>query len=438
MMNTSTPRDTNQFVFSDVSKVNMRDFGAGLFDALRAGSVDTVHGGVCRDTYGRGEQFAHALFAQAAHDLGLEVSHDHLCNTFMTWPGADRARPAVMIGSHLDSVPAGGNFDGAAGVVSGLAIVDALQRQGVRLACDLVVMGIRAEESMWFGHSYVGSRGALGMLDATALQKTRFDSGMTLSEHLRAAGGDPDAVARGKASIDVSSLEAFFELHIEQAPSLAYQGDAVAIGTAIPGNVRYPQVHIQGEYGHVGLPKRFRRDAAVAGARLLSSLNDLWIDHESRGVPVAITVGEFCTDAARHGLTIVPGDFRFSLDLRAYDEAVLASLESTFLDLVQQVGRACNVDIHLGIRASAPVAPADPLLSDLLRASALQLGQHCPDLLSPASHDSAAFHQAGVPYGFVFVRNPNGSHHPDEAMDLDDWVIGTAILCDAIAQRWSA
>lgn len=425
-------------MFDDAAKSSLRAFGAHLFDALREGSQDTVHGGICRDTYGPGEQFAHDLFAQTARGLGLEVSRDHLCNTFMTWPGTDRTRPVVMIGSHLDSVPAGGNFDGAAGVVSGLAIIDALQRRGVKLACDLVVMGIRAEESMWFAHSYVGSRGALGMLDVAALKKTRFDNGKTLSELLRAAGGDPDAVAQGKTSIDINAVSAFFELHIEQAPSLADQGQAVAIGTAIPGNVRYPQIRIQGEYGHVGLPKRFRRDAAVAGARLLSGLDDLWVDHEARGVPVAITVGEFHTDAARHGLTIVSGDFHLSLDLRAYDEAVLASLESSFLDLVRQIEIDCRVKIDVGSRASAPVAPADPALSNALRASARDLGKDCPDLLSPASHDSAAFHQAGVPYGFVFVRNPNGSHHPDEAMDLDDWVIGTAILGHAIARRWPA
>ena len=437
-MTVSDSREHKRFVLDDATKASMRLLGAHLFDALRAGSLDPIHGGVCRDTYGPGEQFAHNLLAQAARDLQLEVHQDHLCNTFMTWPGMDRTRPAVMLGSHLDSVPAGGNFDGAAGVVAGLAIVSALKRQGIRLNCDLIVMGIRAEESMWFGHSYVGSRGALGMLDETALHKTRFDNGVTLSEHLRAAGGNPDAVAQRQASIDANAVAAFFELHIEQAPSLAHQGHAVAVGTAIPGNVRYPQVHIRGEYGHVGLPKRFRRDAAVAGARVLSRLDDLWLNHEARGVPVAITVGEFHTDAARHGLTIVPGDFHFSLDLRAYDEAVLASLESSFLDLVHQVERDCGVKIELGSRASASVALADQVLSDALRASARDLGQVCSDLLSPASHDSAAFHQAGVPYGFVFVRNPNGSHHPDEAMDLDDWVIGTGILCHAIVQRWQA
>ena len=133
-----------------------------LFDELRAGSVDAVNRGVTRDTYGKGEQFGHDLVEKHARALGLEIRHDHMRNTYMVLPGLDRQAPAIVIGSHLDSVLGGGNFDGAAGVMAGLIAVQALQRAGLKLNCDVVVMGIRAEESIWFQVSYVGSRGALG------------------------------------------------------------------------------------------------------------------------------------------------------------------------------------------------------------------------------------------------------------------------------------
>jgi N-carbamoyl-L-amino-acid hydrolase len=409
-----------------------------LFDELRAGSLDPKSDGVCRDTYGEGEAFAHRLVEQHANELGLVVEHDHFCNTFMRWPGTNPSLPAVLIGSHLDSVPAGGNFDGAAGVVAGLIAIDLLQRQGVKLERDVVVMGIRAEESIWFEHSYIGSRGALGVLNPEVLNNRRVDTGRTLAEHLSDAGGDVQAVANKQASLRREDIEAFFEVHIEQAPSLAADGHAIAVGTAIPGNVRYASVKIRGEYGHVGLPRRFRHDAALAGARIFTLLDDLWQQSDAQGKPMAFTIGKFFTDSSRHGLTIVPGEFGFSLDLRAYEPTFLSALEARFLEIVQQVQAQCGVTIDLGARASAPVALADTTLSEALRASARELSIDCPDLLSPASHDSAAFCSAGVPFGFVFIRNPKGSHHPQEDMALSDFMAATTVLAHTLSSSYSA
>ena len=135
-----------------------------LFGQLRQDGASNL--GVTRDPYGAGEQRAHVTATAAARALGLEVTQDAARNSYFTWPGRDRAAPVVMTGSHLDSVPNGGNFDGAAGVVAGLAAVAALQAQGVRPTCDVVVMAIRAEESVWFPVSYIGSRAALGCLSS--------------------------------------------------------------------------------------------------------------------------------------------------------------------------------------------------------------------------------------------------------------------------------
>jgi N-carbamoyl-L-amino-acid hydrolase len=414
---------------------SLRPRAEHLFNALRAGSLDAVRGGVTRDTYGPGEAFAHRLMADHARLLGLEIGTDALCNTYMTWPGRNRALPAWIVGSHLDSVPGGGNFDGAAGVVSGLLAIEALQHAGVQPGRDVTVMGIRAEESLWFQYSYVGSRGALGTLKPEALERRRVDTGRSLADHLREAGGSPEAVLAGTPHLNVRSIEAFLEVHIEQAPSLAESGHAVAIGTAIPGNVRYPGVRITGEYGHVGLPRRFRRDAALAGAEIANRLDRLWETWDRAERPMAFTIGEFHTDSNRHGLTIVPGEFRFSIDLRAYDQANLRELEQAFLAIVSEVAATRQVQVDLGTRASAEVAKADPGISRDLAACASRLGIEAPPLLSPASHDSAAFCAAGVPYGFVFIRNPNGSHHPDEHMDLDDFLRATAVLAEYLREQ---
>ncbi|MBW4092928.1 MAG: hydantoinase/carbamoylase family amidase [Proteobacteria bacterium] len=402
-----------------------------LFDRLKADGEDPP--GVSRDTYGPGEQRGHATVAAEAARLGLEIARDPAANLYATWPGRDRAAPRIILGSHLDSVPHGGNFDGAAGVVAGLVAVAALQRLGCTPACDVTVMGIRAEESIWFQVSYIGSRGALGALPAGALDARRIDTGRRLAEHIADCGGDPAALAAGHRQLDPATVAAYLELHIEQAPSLVEAGVPVGICTAIPGNFRYPDATIRGTNDHVGLPRRFRHDAALAGADFAVGLDAIWAEHEARGIAMAATIGRFHTDPAQHGLTIVPGAFHFSLDARAYDAAVLAALEQAVLALVARIERQRGVRFDLGPRASAAVGPVDPGLRDGLAAAAAALGVATRDLGSPASHDAAAFAAAGIPMGMVFVRNENGSHNPLEAMTLDDFLSGAAVLTHWLA-----
>jgi N-carbamoyl-L-amino-acid hydrolase len=334
----------------------------------------------------------------------------------------------VVIGSHLDSVPHGGNFDGAAGVVAGLAAVAALQRLAIRPECDIVVMGIRAEESIWFQVSYIGSRGALGTLPEGALDVRRIDSGRTLADHVADCGGDPAALRARDRFLDPASLRAFVELHIEQAPSLVEAGRKVAICTGIPGNFRYPGMRIEGSSDHVGLPRRFRRDAAMAGAEFAMALDALWEDHEARGVPMACTIGRFHTDPAAHGLTIVPGTFQLSLDVRAYDEAVLVELDRRVDAIIAGIEQRRGVRFHRGTKARAAVGSVDPAIKAGLAAKAAALGIPALEIGSPASHDAAAFAASGVPMGMIFVRNENGSHNPREAMSIDDFLAGTSVL----------
>ncbi len=404
-----------------------------LFAQLRHDGEDEP--GVTRDPYGAGEQRAHATVAAVAERMGLEITRDAASNLYMTLPGRDRSAAPAVVGSHLDSVPHGGNFDGAAGVVAGLVAVRALRRLGIAPARDVVVMGIRAEESVWFQVSYIGSRSALGTLPEGALEATRIDTGRTLADHMRDCGGDPAALERGERFFDPARVRTYLELHIEQAPSLVEAGRAVGICTGIPGNFRYPDAWIEGSHDHVGLPKRFRRDAAVAGAEFAMALDRLWDEHEARGVPMACTIGRFHTDQALHGLTIVPGLFHFSLDVRAYDEAVLQELDRAVDGIVAGIAQRRGVRFHLGAKARAAVGRMDDGIRARLRAGAEALGIAALDLGSPASHDAAAFAAAGVKTGMIFVRNENGSHNPREAMAIDDFMAGATLMTWWLAQE---
>lgn len=400
-----------------------------LFAELADGRVRGQ--GITRDTYGPGENHGHKVAIGYAKKLGLEIRHDAAANSYMTLPGRDRSAAKIVIGSHLDSVPNGGNFDGAAGVLAGLIAVSALKDMGIQPACDITVMGIRAEESIWFQVSYIGSRSALGLLPDGALEAPRFDTGRSLAEHLAACGGDPDAIRRKDASLDPKKIRAFLELHIEQAPTLLESGKPIGIGTHVPGNFRYPYIRIRGRHDHVGTPRRFRQDSVIAGSDLAMELDRLWAAHDAQGNPMAITLGRFHTNPAVHGLTIVPGELELSLDVRAYDPVVLAKLEDDFLRIVHEVEARRAVEIDVGNRAEAPIGVCCAEIISGFANEAARLAVPFDRIVSPASHDAAAFAQAGVPIGMIFVRNENGSHNPDEHMEIDDFLAGTSVLA-----RW--
>ena len=415
------------------SVLDQRDLVESLFRELAEGSADTQ--GVTRDTYGRGENFAHALFARRSAAMGLDVSTDIAGNTYATWQGSDRSLPRVLIGSHLDSVRQGGNFDGAAGVVAGLASVAALRSIGLQPRCDIQTMGVRAEESAWFQVSYIGSRSALGRLPDGALNARRVDTGKSLFEYIAECGGDPTAIEQGVRSIDPASVRAFIEVHIEQAPSLIEAELPIAICTAIPGNFRYSHVKVHGEHGHVGLPRRFRRDSVMAAVDFAHELDRLWESYESAGQSMACTLGRFHTDPAFHGLTNVPGLFHFSLDVRAYDEDQLKKVEREVLEIVSRIERKRSVKFDMGVRASAAVGVADAQIRRGLVDGAAALGIPSMLLGSPGSHDSAAFAESGVPMGMIFVRNANGSHNPREAMEIDDFLDAVSVLSLWLAEN---
>lgn len=404
-----------------------------LFARLAEGSPGNP--GIMRDTYGAGEEFGHRVFAEAAAAAGLAVTTDAALNTYATWRGSDPSAPAILMGSHLDSVPHGGNFDGAAGVVAGLVTLAALRALGVAPRRDLTVMGVRAEESVWFQVSYIGSRGALGTLPEGALEAKRIDTGRPLADHIRDCGGDPEPLRRRERSLDPGRIRAFLEVHIEQAPSLVEAGFPIAICTGIPGNFRYPNARILGRYDHVGTPRRFRRDAAMAGMALAAELDAIWAEHEARGEGMAVTFGRFHTDADKHGMTTVPGEFRFSLDVRAYDEGVLAGVEARMHEAIARIEAERSVVFDLGTRASAAVGPVDPGIRTALTDAAERLGIPAMPLGSPASHDSAAFAAAGVPVAMLFVRNENGSHNPLEAMAIDDFMAAATVLAQWVADN---
>ena len=403
-----------------------------LFSELARMSRDP-EGGITRAPYSLEETRIHQRFGNIAEALGLNVTRDAMANTYMTLPGRDPMAKKILTGSHLDSVKQGGNFDGAAGVVAGIIACVTLKELGFQPRCDISVMGVRSEESAWFGLSYIGSRGALGTLPDGALEARRVDSGLMLADGIRSAGGDPDAVAARKKTFEPTDLRCFLELHIEQGPLLDCEELPVGIGTGIPGNFRFPDARVVGEYGHVGLLKDWRRDAVTAASDFVVAMDALWTEWENAGKPMAYTIGQFNTDPKLHAMTKVPGELRFSLDVRAYDPAHLEELEARTLAIIHAIEKRRGVRFELGKTARAAVGEMSPEIRNAFETLAREMGIPVRAIGSPASHDSAAFAAAGVPTAMLFVRNANGSHNPAETMTIDDFLQATAILTAWIA-----
>jgi len=394
---------------------------AKLFDVLRERSLDPP--GVSRASYGEGERMAHEVARRTATMLGCEVHTDFAGNLYMTLPGTDRSLPAVMIGSHLDAVPHGGNFDGAAGVVAGLGTLARLQRSGRPRKRDVVVMGIRAEELSWFPAPYIGSRAAMGLIPPEVLDTVvRRDTGRTLASHIAEEGFDPESIRAGRRAFDPQRVHCFLELHIEQGPVLVDADVPVGIVTGIRGNIRCRHCRVTGQYAHAGaVPRPQRRDAVLGAAAFIHALERLWLDYENDGRDFVATVGQLGTDADHHTITKIAGDVRFTIDMRSEDEAILDDAWRRLADIATQISRERGVTIDLGSHTRAPAATMDAGLRRQLLHHAGKQGIRVMNVPSGGGHDCAVFANSGIRSAMIFVRNDHGSHNPDEHMEISDF-----------------
>ena len=406
-----------------------------LFDEIREASA--AEAGVTRPAWSAEDQFASDRIANAARTLGLEATYDHAGNLYCTLPGRDRSAPAVLTGSHTDSVPTGGHYDGLAGAVAGLVALAAFRDVGWEPGRDVTAIATRAEESVWFGIPFIGARLALGSLSHDHLDSLRrSDTGRTLAEHMATLGLDADALRRETAPrLSPANACAFLELHIEQGPVLVAEGAQVAIPTVIRGNVRWPGASCHGRYDHSGAtPRDHRQDTVLAATELVQGLEAFWIAREESGEPDTVfTVGKLFTDGAHHAMTKVPGRCDFTLNFGGTSQAFLDACRAEVEARAAEIAARRRVTFDLGECVSAAPAPLDGSLRAVLEESAATL-EIPTQRFATVGHDAAVFQRAGIPAAMVLVRNARGSHNPDEAMALEDFGAGVAVLAAAIAR----
>ena len=397
---------------------------ANLFSTVACLTHDGV--GISRESYGEKETATLQVLRDWALQQGLDISTDFAGNGLFTLPGIDHAA-SIICGSHIDSVPQGGNFDGLAGVVAGLLVLDRLKKEGINAAFKVVAT--RGEESAWFGKAYMGSSAILGKLKPEDLELKNKHSGHTLREAMADVGADVNAIARGESAPWIASAKAYLELHIEQGPLMVARGWPTAIVSGIRGNVRHNRIVCMGEAGHSGaVPRWLRKDAVFALADLLMRLDEHWRVLLERGTDLVVTSGIVSTNPEQNAVSRIPGAVEFSFEARSQDDETLEHFYTLMRAECDEVSKMRGVTFVFDRKiVSRPAAMSTELVKGLLEASRAA-GQPSETMPSGAGHDAAMFANAGIPSGMIFVRNENGSHNPQEAMDLRDFVAGVEIL----------
>jgi N-carbamoyl-L-amino-acid hydrolase len=360
-------------------------------------------------------------------EAGLSVSIDAAGNMIGRREGSEPGLGAIAIGSHSDTVPGGGRFDGIAGVVAALEVARALGESGTRLRHPLEVIDFLAEEPSDFGLSCIGSRGITGAFAPAMLDMTD-GGGRRLGDALAEVGGDPAAIATATRD----DIAAFLELHIEQGPVLEQDGIDIGVVTAIVG-IRRIEVRFVGQAAHAGTaPMHLRRDAAYAGALLIAAVRERaeTLAAAGEGYFVA-TVG--IVEVLPGGSNVVPRSARIVIDARSSDPA----LTERFAQQVEADAAAIAARARVDLDSLTMLSDGRPALCDAglrahLHAASEALGFSHVAIASGAGHD-AAFMARICPSAMIFIPCLRGmSHTPDEWSEPSALAAATAVLLEAV------
>lgn len=376
-------------------------------------------GGVTRLSFTPEERAAKDVVRGFMEEAGLSVREDEAGNLIGRKEGRNPQAPVVLVGSHLDSVFNGGNFDGPLGVLAGVEVLQTMNEQGVTTEHPIEVIAFTDEEGARFSYGMIGSRAIAGLLKREELEH-RDKDGISIAEAMRASGLDPDAV--GRAARPKGSVKAYVELHIEQGKVLESRGLSVGVVSGVAGPLWLKFV-LEGEAGHAGAtPMALRRDPLAAAAEIM-----LVIEREARKAGTAVgTVGQVTVSPG--GVNIIPGRVEFSLDLRDVDKAVRDRVEQ---EIIRQAEAICRErGVRLGVELLQRIPPV--VCSAEIQAAALAaceaLGLETITLPSGAGHDCMQLTEL-CPVGMIFVRSRDGiSHNPAEYTSKEDCADGANVL----------
>jgi N-carbamoyl-L-amino-acid hydrolase len=405
---------------------NRRIDGARLWDSLmRMAEIGaTPKGGVRRLALTDVDRAGRDRFRASCEGLGLAVRTDAMGNMFARREGRDPTRPPVLFGSHLDSQPSGGKFDGALGVMAGLEVMRTLVETECVTEAPLELVNWTDEEGSRFGQAILGSGVWAGVYDPAQVLSRADPNGVTFGDAL--AGGG----FAGSAPASAFPVDAYFELHIEQGPILEREGCAIGVVTGAQGQVWYDAV-ATGEDSHAGTtPPSARRDALVCAARVVELVDRVMRTYgeDGRG-----TVGHLVV--APNSRNVVPGEVRFSVEFRHPDDAVIAEIDERFSREAAEIAQASGVKLDLRRLLVMPAQPFDAGCVQLVREAAARLGYSARDIVSGAGHD-AVYVARVAPTAMIFTPCLHGlSHNEAESLLPEEAEAGCQVLLEAVLSR---
>lgn len=395
---------------------------SGLLRDIADVGRDSARGGYSRPVFSSAETELRSWFIEQAARRGLDVQTDHNGIIWAWWDTAAGTRQdAVVTGSHLDSVPGGGEYDGPLGVASALIAVDLLKARGLRPRRPLAIAVFPEEEGSRFGVACLGSRLLTGELDPNKARQLKDPDGNTYADIAAANGQDPRLIGADYQAL--AQLGMFVELHVEQGRGLIDLNQPVAIGSSILGHGRW-KLTVTGEGNHAGTTlMKDRKDPMIAAAKVMVSIRDTARKYRD----ARATVGRL--QPVPGGTNVIASRVDLWIDVRHPDDSVTAALvESISLNAqVLAAEEGCNASLTM--ESLSPTVNFDASLRDRLR----ELLPDAPVLDTGAGHDAGVL-SSQIPTAMLFIRNPTGiSHSPDELVEDWDAEAGAVALADSLA-----
>jgi len=392
----ASPADTGATGPATQLRINGARLWQSLMDLAQIGA--TPKGGVCRLALTELDRQGRDLFVQWAREAGCTVRIDAIGNIFARRAGRNNALPPVMTGSHIDTQPTGGKFDGNYGVMAGLEVVRCLNEAGIETEAPIEVSVWTNEEGSRFVPVMMGSGVFAGAFTLEHALAQRDAQGISVGEALAAIG------YAGQAS-PTPPVSAYFEAHIEQGPVLEANDCVIGVVQGALGQ-RWYDVVLQGMEAHAGpTPMALRRDALLAASELVGEINRIALD---RPPHARSTVGSM--EVFPNSRNVIPGRVSMSVDLRAADDAVLMDMDAALRQACARVAAAGKLTIEVRQVVYFPPQPFAPELVEGIRSGAAALGLASMDVISGAGHDAVYLAQL-APTAMVFVPCADGISH---------------------------
>jgi allantoate deiminase len=364
----------------------------------------------------------HALLRGWMEAAGMTVHVDAIGNLRGIWPALTSDSPRLLIGSHLDTVPNAGAFDGILGVVLAVAVVEQLQGQHLPFAIE--VIGFSEEEGVRFSKPFLGSLALVGKLDAETLARTDPD-GISVRQAIEAYGLNP---AQLPAAVLSDRSFAYIEFHIEQGPVLESENASLGIVEALVGQTRMEVIFI-GQSNHAGTtPMHLRHDAMSAAAAWIAAVEEYARSSED----LVATVGK--VEVSPGAGNVIAGRVTASLDVRDSDDDVRKASVAAMLQLAETAAGKRGVQLTTRTQLEQPAVPLDSHLTTMLQNAAAQAGFPSRRMTSGAGHDAMILAPV-IPSAMLFLRSPGGlSHHPAESVLQQDVEAALATAMEFLAQ----